>query len=127
MKARKLTAKFLERLQPPRARRVTYPDAHLRGLCLRVQSSGAKSWVVVRRVKGSGRQRLITIGSYPAFDLAGARDAARDIVRDLERGIDPVEKRKAAEREAAENFETVWEAFRVAVIEKRRTGREMAR
>jgi len=51
MKARKLTTKFVESFPAPEAGRDSYPDIYLRRLVLRVRSTGAKTWAVVKRVK----------------------------------------------------------------------------
>jgi hypothetical protein len=61
MKARKLTTKFVENFPAPEAGRDSYPDTYLRRLVLRVRSTGAKTWAVVKRVKGTGRQRSMAV------------------------------------------------------------------
>ena len=69
------------------------------GLYLRVDPSGAKSWVF--RYAIAGRQRDFGLGSAADFSLAEARDralAARKLVAD---GQDPVEAKKEKRRAAA--------------------------
>ena len=61
MKARKLTTKFVESFPAPEAGRDSYPDIYLRRLVLRVRSTGAKTWAVVKRVQGTERQRLMAV------------------------------------------------------------------
>ena len=46
-------------LPAPEAGRDSYPDTYLRRLVLRVRSTGAKTWAVVKLVKGTERQRLM--------------------------------------------------------------------
>ncbi|MCW5750880.1 MAG: site-specific integrase [Alphaproteobacteria bacterium] len=84
----------MERLRPPEQGRVEYFDAALPGFCLRVTDQGHKSWSVFYRVRG--KQRRLTLGSYPAVDLADAREEARAAMRAAERGEDPAEARKLA-------------------------------
>ena len=67
------------------------------GLDLLLQPSGAKSWAVRYRVDGAPKK--LTIGSYPAVDLATARRRAQEAVGELAGGIDPAARKKAA-REA---------------------------
>src|SRR5689334_3091857 len=69
------------------------------GLYLRVDPSGAKSWVF--RYAIAGRQRDFGLGSAADFSLAEARDralAARKLVAD---GQDPIEAKEAKRRAAA--------------------------
>ena len=47
-------------------------------LYLRVRDSGSKSWCLIYKRKGSGKQIRITLGVYPdEYSLADARDLAR--------------------------------------------------
>jgi integrase len=82
------------------------------GLYLLVQPGGGRYWRLKYRV--DGRERLISLGVFPEVSLAKARkqrDAARALLHDPEKRIDPSEARKAdkaARRSAAENtFEAV--------------------
>ena len=52
---------------------------------LRVSPRGRKTWFVIVRV--DGRQKRVTIGTYPAISLAEARTEARKIIRDAQPGI----------------------------------------
>jgi integrase len=67
----------------------------------------------MRRLNGKLLRR--TLGQYPIMTLAEARDAALEALRDIERGIDPKEK-KAVQRRAealrrANSFASVAEEF----------------
>lgn len=55
---------------------------------------GGRSWVL--RVLVGAKRRDIGLGSFPTVTLARARDKAREARDKIERGIDPVEERKAA-------------------------------
>src|SRR5947209_4381288 len=104
MPKRALTQLTVDRIGPPRAGRVEYWDTHLRGFGLRVSASGAKSWVVMYRPRGSGKLVRETIGTLA--ELPAVADARRRALASLEAaraGIDPVaEKRAEAARDAAE-------------------------
>ncbi|MCJ2019436.1 integrase arm-type DNA-binding domain-containing protein [Methylobacterium sp. E-065] len=82
----------IERLKPDAARRLEIPDATLPGLYFIIQPSGAKSWAV--RYRHGGRTRKLTLGAYPALDLAKARTEGRAALQSVSLGQDPVAERK---------------------------------
>lgn len=84
--------------KPPRM----IPDG--RGLYLKVQPGGARSWVFrySRKINGKMKAFDMGLGSYPEVSLAEAREA-RDTHRKPLKGehrIDPLQARAAAKREA---------------------------
>jgi Arm DNA-binding domain len=85
-----LTTRTVETIKPGPTRREV-PDAHLPGIYLIVQPSGAKSWAA--RYRHFGESRKLTIGSYPAIDLKSARDLARKALRAVAEGRDPGRER----------------------------------
>jgi integrase len=87
----KLTAKTVETIRP-RAVRQEIPDALLPGLYLIVQPSGARSWAV--RYRHNGTPRKLTVGRYPAIDLATARALATKALRAVAEGRDPTAERQ---------------------------------
>lgn len=90
------------------------------GLYLQVTTTGAKSWIF--RFKLHGRRRDMGLGGVDAVPLSDARERATAAKRLVERGIDPIEARKAAleAAEAASNagssktFRDAVDAFLVA-------------
>jgi Arm DNA-binding domain len=72
-------------------------DAKARGHCLRV-SVGAKSWSFVYRAKGSPKLRRLTVGDYPAWTLAAARQKALALRRMVQDGIDPAAEAKTRDQ-----------------------------
>ncbi len=101
MPQKRLTAAAVERIKPPSTGRVEYFDAMLPAFGLRVTERGHKSWIVFFRV--GGRQRRLTLGSYPALTLADARKGARDALRQAAEGIDPADDRKRRKAERSSN------------------------
>jgi integrase len=92
-----LTAKGVASLQP-QAKQVDYFDENLAGFALRVSPGGRKAWTVLYR--HNRRLRPITLGSYPAMELAAAREEAKRQLRKAGRGEDPAGvKRRAATAE----------------------------
>lgn len=63
------------------------------GLWLYVKPSGARSWVL--RVTRDGRRQEIGVGSYPAVQLAQARQDAARVRAEVLSGADPVAERRA--------------------------------
>lgn len=71
----------------PRAKRYAYPDPELRGHYIRVQTSGAKSYVAVAR-DPSGKQVWATVGDASLIKIDEAREKARKLVRAISAGED---------------------------------------
>jgi hypothetical protein len=66
------------------------------GLFLFVAPSGTKSWRVKYRFQG--REKLLTLGTYPQISLKEAREACADAKKQLSGGTDPsAEKRSEPE------------------------------
>jgi integrase len=96
MPKRKLTAAAVEKVGAPNKGRIEYFDTVLPGFALRITDKGSKSWVLFYRI--GGRQRRLTIGKYPAFELADARTEAREALRLVEKGQDPALVKAEAKR-----------------------------
>jgi integrase len=109
----KLTAKAIDNIKPPTGGRTEYwdrsisSDTSLPGsFGLRVTPNGAMAWVLMYRVDNPAnpnrkKQRRMTIGGYPAFSLAVARDQAREMLKLAGQGVDPVEARTTKKTEVA--------------------------
>jgi hypothetical protein len=89
---RALTAASVKRIKPPRDGQVDHFDKGYPGLALRVSYGGGKSWVFFYRI--GARQRRMTLGTYPALELAAARDTWREARQDVATGRDPAQVRK---------------------------------
>jgi integrase len=72
---------------------VYYKDLERKGLYLRVGQS-KKTFCIIKKTKAA-RTREITLGEFPALSTRAARDKALDIIREVDAGGDPVEKKKA--------------------------------
>ena len=62
------------------------------GLC--VFESGRKGFVLIYRA--AGRQRRSTIGTWPTWSVTAAREEAKRLKRDIDRGEDPMDVRTSA-------------------------------
>lgn len=92
-----LNDKIIKSVSAPATGSKIIYDPRSPGFGVRITSTGAKSFVLNYRFKG--RERRITIGSYPAWTLLAARKQAAQFRREVDTGIDPLEKR-TSEREA---------------------------
>jgi len=94
-----LTVRLIEKLEP-RAGRYSVPDATVRGLVVRVQPSGSKSFYVETRIgRGRAGQRInIRIGGVDEIRLADARERARDVMLKARGGKDPTIRTRTGER-----------------------------
>lgn len=99
--AEKLTDTLVKNLPlPDKGQRITY-DLDVKGFGVRVTTAGARSFILNYRTR-SGRERRITIGSYPDWKTAAARAEATELKKRNDRGDDPM-----AEVEADRNAKTV--------------------
>jgi hypothetical protein len=111
--------------------RIEIPDGLLPGLYLVVQPTGRKSWAV--RYRNSGQTRKLTLGPWPAIDLASAREMARKSLRAAAEGDDPAGKKQAVRnapppaRDLVENVVADFIARHIESNLRASTAREMAR
>jgi integrase len=80
-----LTDKGVAALKP-RADRYAFPDPELRGHYVRVQPSGAKSFVTVAR-DPFGKQVWTNIGAADVLDIDDARQQAREAIKRIKAGL----------------------------------------
>jgi integrase len=88
----KLTKKIVDRLELPAKGQKFVWDAELKGFGIRL-TPGGKSYLVQARVGGATRRT--TIGKHGVFTAKQARDEAEDKLREMSKGVDPVQKKKA--------------------------------
>lgn len=89
----KLTDRLVRSLPSPASgNKITYCD-ELKGFGCRVTYKGAKAFVL--NYTANGRERRITIGSYPDWSVQAARDQATKLKREIDLGGDPLGKRQA--------------------------------
>ena len=86
----KLTDKIIRSLEPPVTGNRLFYDSEIPGFALRVTRRGARSFVL--NYYASGAERRLTIGSYPAWPVAKARERAKELRREVDNGSDPMAK-----------------------------------
>jgi integrase len=101
-----LTDTLIKKTQSPSKPRKLMDE---RGLFMLMTPSGGRWWRF--RYSFAGKEKLLSLGTYPDVSLKAAREAREDARRLLAKGIDPSAARretKQAQRSAAENdFEAV--------------------
>ena len=116
----KLTQAAADRLSVPAEKAVTYWDNQCPGFGLRVSPRNRRTWLAMYRVAGkSVMQTLGTMAQVPKVDEARAR--ARASMTQARDGVNPVEERREAKREAAAKaltFREVAERFLVEHVER---------
>jgi integrase len=104
----RLTVKAVEAMRPGAERR-EIPDAHMPGLYLVLQPSGAKSWAV--RYRHQGVPRKHTIGAFPAVDLKSARELGGKALRAVAEGRDPGREKAEARSTRIDSVDRIVEEF----------------
>jgi integrase len=114
--ATKLSDKSVRDLATPdTGNRITY-DTDVAGFGVRVTSAGARAFILNYRV--GGRERRITIGSFPDWSVSAAREHAKGLKRRIDQGQDPMGERH--EERAAPTIDTLADRFEAEHLAKRR-------
>jgi integrase len=122
-----LTDSKIKALRPPESGQVEYADALVPGLRLRVGSSGTKTFILRKRVRG--RSCNLTLERYHErrFTLADARKKARALLSDIEAGAEPRPRGRGRHvAQSASTVEALFNDYRAAKA-GRRSIREIER
>ena len=103
----KLSEALVRKTLPPVRGQAMIWDTEVKGLALRITPTGTKAFVLDYRAEG--RQRRITIGGHPDWTVAAARETAKTMKREVDRGTDPMGERRA-QREAP-TVKDLWERY----------------
>ena len=88
-----LTERFVKAAEIGTRKYVVF-DEDCAGFGLCVFLSGRKTFILIYRA--AGRQRRMTIGTWPSWSVIAARDEAKRLKRDIDRGEDPMDVRTNA-------------------------------
>lgn len=100
---------------PPSGSKITY-DGEVAGFGARVTAAGARAFVLEYRI--DGRKRRITIGSFPDWSTAAAREEAKALKRRIDCGEDPMGERH--EERSAPTVNDLIDRFESDYLPKRR-------
>lgn len=98
----------IRKIEPDPDKNVQHRDAEVRGLSLLVTKAGTKSFVL--NYSAGGRERRMTIGSFPSWSIEAARERAKELRRKIESGEDPLEAKQ--QRAAAPTVQALWADYR---------------
>src|SRR5437763_17131584 len=113
--ADRLTDTLIRKALPPARGQSLLWDADVKGFALRVTTGGAKSFLLDYRVEG--RQRRITIGSFPDWSVEAARKAAKNLKREVDLGQDPMGQRHSDR--AAPTMQDLWERYELEQLPRK--------
>lgn len=116
----KLTDAMVKDLASPASgNRIVY-DSEVKGFGVRITKAGARAFIL--NYRASGRERRITIGSYPDWKTTPARDQAKELKKRIDVGEDPMGTRHALR--AAPTMDDLADRFEEEHITKRRAATE---
>jgi integrase len=98
-----------------RAQRYAFPDPELRGHYVRVQPSGAKSFVTVARDPVRKKQIWTVIAAADVMSIEDAREQAREVIKRVRAGKPALE----APPKAPDSFQTVAEQWLKRHVQKK--------
>jgi integrase len=116
----KLTDKIAREASTDRPSSITFDggEGAVKGLGLRVTKAGAKAWVLNYRTKGSGVERRLTIGGFPAWPAVKARARAAELRQLVDQGEDPLNELR--EQRAAPTVAELVERYEVEHLPRKR-------
>ncbi|MBL8704456.1 MAG: site-specific integrase [Rhodospirillales bacterium] len=110
--AERLSDVFARKCLPPSRGLLIHWDTEVKGFGLRLTPGGSKSFVVDYRAEG--RQRRMTIGAYPDWTVAAAREAAKAMKREVDQGMDPMGDRQALR--TAPSLQDLWDRYQLEFL-----------
>lgn len=87
-----ITKKAVEKLQAPATGYALYRDDKLKGFGVRVTAAGVKTYFLERRVHG--KVKRIKVGRVGEMTTEDARQQAKDIAAEIDKGKDPIAERR---------------------------------
>lgn len=88
----KITKSYVDRLSTPPAGQAFVRDAELKGFAVRITASGAKSFILEKRI--DGKVKRLTLGRYPELTVEQARKEAHKLLGQIAVGRNPPAEKK---------------------------------
>jgi integrase len=114
--AQRLTDAIVKAMTPPSSGNQIAYDETVKGFGVRVTKAGAKAFIL--NYRAGGRERRITIGSFPDWSAGDARDRAKALKRDVDNGGDPMGDRH--EQRAAPTVADLAKLYRETHLPRKR-------
>lgn len=89
---------------PEQGKRLYFYDTKIPGLTLSITSTGTKSFMIYKKVKGKPLRH--TLGRFPAMTVEQARREGQQVLGQIATGIDPMQQKKAARTKGVTLIET---------------------
>jgi len=90
--SQKITKSYVDRLSTPETGQAFIRDTELKGFAVRITSSGAKSFILEKRI--DGKVKRLTLGRYPELTVEQARKEAHKLLGHIATGRNPVTEKK---------------------------------
>lgn len=100
----KINETFVKKAAPPEKGNKIYYDSQTPGFGLRVTKAGAKAFILNYHI--NRKERRYTIGKFPVWTAAAAREKASGLRRLIDQGEDPLDERN--ERREALTVADLW-------------------
>jgi integrase len=101
--ALRLSDRIVKGLPIPASGNRIYYDDEVKGFGCRVTAAAARGFVLNYRRKADGVERRHTIGAFPEWTVAAAREEAKRLRREIDGGADPVGANREARAAATVN------------------------
>ncbi|WP_292993183.1 integrase family protein [Nitrosomonas sp.] len=88
----KITKSYVDRLDAPASGQAFARDAELKGFAVRITASGAKSFILEKRIYG--KVKRLTLGRYPELTVEQARKEAHKLLGHIAVGRNPSAEKK---------------------------------
>jgi integrase len=118
------TEKRIENLPMPLvgSKEVYYRDAKTRGFAVAVYPTGARTFVLYRKIQG--RPERVIIGKWPDLPVEQARKIADRMNGEIAEGKNPAEERRAKRLEGT--FKSLWEQYLAEYARRNKRARSVA-
>ncbi len=91
----RITKSVVDRLNAPVAGQTFTRDSELKGFAVRITTSGAKSFILEKRI--DGKVKRLTLGRYPELTVEQARKEAHKLLGHIATGRNPTAEKKQKE------------------------------
>ena len=102
---------------PEKAHRIWY-DNEIPGFGVRVTRAGTRAFILNYRVEG--RERRMTIGTWPSWTATAARNRAKELRREIDQGIDPLGSKER--QRSAKTFSELAKEYLEKYASKKKSG-----